>query len=122
MVSFINAVPPNSAAWQSTFGYVKVGEDDVYTSQEKKWVCLNNIANALSYILSPIVGLIRLVVSAHFLAKNKDSDGQPRSDEGRNYLKAQIVRGVAELFGAGYLMWIPDIITTACMHSAYFSE
>jgi hypothetical protein len=113
---------PVPAHWEMAFGWFITEEADEFEPSEKKWILFNNIINVVSYVLSPLIGIIRIIVNAYFLAKNKNQQGSAWDNYEKTYFKVQIGRGVAELFGAGLLMWIPDLIATIHMYKVNAKE
>lgn len=112
MTCSLTLCPPYGYEWRDAFGWAYANESEKLTPEEYNWVVWNNIANVAGYILSPIIGLIRIIVNAYFLCKNEDIDGEDWSEETRGYFYTQIGRGCFELVGGGYLLWIVDLIET----------
>ena len=69
--------------------------------ERRKWVVFNNVLNGLSWVLSPIIGVIRLIAAC--IVNDNCSE---------EYFTGQIVRGVTEIFGAGLILLITDIVIT----------
>ena len=109
-MSCINIHPPTPSSGPMAFGFVSTR--DYRCVPEKNWIVFSNILNIISYPLSPLIGLVRIVVNAYFLYKDKNLDGKAWNENDRNYLWAQIGRGALELIGGGYLLWVVDIIMT----------
>jgi len=118
-MSCMSIHPPTDTTWSLVFGWVTEDNCDAGIDEdaEVNYVCYNNLANIAGYILSPIIGLIRIIANAYFLAKGKDVNDDNFSDDEKGYLKAQIARGFVEFLGGGYLLWIPDLIST--IHRIY---
>lgn len=112
-MSCIYIYPP-TGEWHEAFGFVRVEDTDAVRECEENWVVWNDIANAAGYILSPIIGIIRIIANAYFLHKGQDCDGFKWDDDDKKYFYAQIGRGCFELIGGGYILWIPDLIKTFC--------
>lgn len=106
----ISMHPPSGSEWTMVFGWTSLDDGDC--KEEYSYIVYNNLANIAAYALSPVIGLIRIIVNAFFLYRNEDVAGKEWISEEKGYLKTQIARGVFELLGGGYLLWIPDLIFT----------
>ena len=99
-MSYINIHLPKDFSGHMAFGFVST-DSIVFEKPEKNWVVFNNVMNIIGYVLSPLIGLIRIVVNAYFLFKNENVVGGDWEEGERTYLWAQIGRGALELIGGG---------------------
>lgn len=115
------AVPKRFNWQENTFGWNPLNEhaektDSYYprSLSERSFIWYVNIANTAAAIVSPLVGIIRMVVAAILLYQNsqvKNADDRLGPME-TQYLWAQMARGAFETVGGGYVFWIPDLIIT----------
>jgi hypothetical protein len=125
--------------WQDAWGYhdnekfIKKAQDNLTWNspvnqkrvKEKfgPWIHIKNGANAVGYLLSPIVGIIRIAVAGFFLYKLRNADILSLSDiklhlpdEGvekqLQFFWMEIGRGGLEFFCLGIFLAPIDIIAT----------
>lgn len=121
-MNFISFHPPEDSEWTEAFGWARssVNECSENVTKENRYILYNNIANIAGYVISPIIGLIRIIANSIFLVRGKNLSYTYEWEDGeKSYLRTQIARGIFELLGGGYILWIPDLIATIGRKCSY---
>ena len=97
---------------KSAFGFYSKEQIEEATEDEnfRTFMKASNIMNGVSAILSPIVGIIRLIAAAILLCK-ENGKKSPNEDTVAAY-KAHMIRGAAEILGLGLILEAIDIVRT----------
>lgn len=74
--------------------------------KENKWIVLNNVLNGLSWLVSPIIGVIRIILAC-----------KVREGADEEYFGGLLARGIAEIFCLGPLLMIVDLVITIFRYS-----